>query len=744
MDRQTKKKQWRKTKSSRSLFSENRKRIIEERKKLPIYSARERLISEIAASSAVVIVGETGCGKTTQVCQYIYEAQLHMVPRGTERKGSTHRRELAIAVTQPRRVAARSVAARVAQEMNSALGDLVGYSVRFESVFDPTRTRIKFLTDGMLLRELQLDPLLSTYSVVILDEAHERTLATDLLFGLLKHLQQSQRRPDLKIVVMSATLDAELFANYFGANVLYIQGRQYPIDIFYTLNPQPNYVDAAVITILQIHLEQSAGDILCFLTGREEIENAARILEERSKLFPPNTPPLVVCPLYGAQTPEQQQRVFMSSDPQRYRKVVLATNIAETSITVPYIKYVIDSGVVKARLPHVQSAQTLAGSSASLTFSTSASSLVVVPISKAQAWQRAGRCGRDPSVGQGVVYRLYPEKEFLSLADSFPPEILRIKNLDALVLTLLDLGFTNLFDFPFLQRPNPSDLKKSLETLYMLGALNRDGSVSELGRQMAVFPLEPAYAKVLVMSKEFSCTEEILTIIAMLCVENVFAAPHMSLQHSPTAEEILNNRKMFDHPGGDHLVLLNVYNAYLENRCSNAWCRKHFLNAKALQKVQKVRKQLLEYWQALGRRRRHRPEASCPLEEGQSTTSEWPVHSCGTDTTRVRKCFVTGFFLNAATLLTSTVASSAGHITGTTHSRSSPPPPPSRGVYQLLLQHHTAQIHPSSVLFGHQPPQCVLFNELVTPRYLPLLRRYERERHKTSHSCGLLVAPLSL
>lgn len=288
---------------------------------LPVYPYRNELLKAIAEHQVLIIVAETGAGKTTQIPQYLFEAGYTEVGK--------------IGCTQPRRVAAMSVAARVAKEMNVKLGNEVGYSIRFEDCTSD-KTVIKYLTDGMLLREFLGEPDLSSYSVMIIDEAHERTLHTDVLFGLVKDI--ARFRPDLKLLISSATLDAEKFSDYFdSAPIFKIPGRRYPVDIFYTKAPEADYVDAAIVTCLQIHVKQAPGDILVFFTGQEEIEAAEELLKERTKGLGSKIGELLVCPIYGNLPTELQSKIFEPTPPGA-RKIVLATNIAETSLTVDGIK----------------------------------------------------------------------------------------------------------------------------------------------------------------------------------------------------------------------------------------------------------------------------------------------------------------------------------------------------------------------------------------------------------------------
>ena len=343
--------------------------ILLTRTKLPVYAFRKRLIDTIRENQIVVVEGETGSGKTTQIPQFLVNA-------GFVKQGVT-----CAACTQPRRVAATSIASRVADEMDVELGTEVGYTIRFEDVSDPSRTILKFVTDGMLLREAMSDPLLQRYSVIILDEAHERTLATDVLMGLLQELLP--KRPDLKLVVMSATLDAGKFQDYFhGAPLMKVPGRTHPVEVFYTAKPERNYVEAATRTCLHIHKAEPPGDILVFLTGEQEIETVCDEIRSAANNFGPDIPQLVVYPLYSSLPPQQQRKIFEKAPGPKViggkpgRKIVVSTNIAETSLTIDGIVYVVDPGFSKQKVynPRVR-----------------VESLLVSPISRASARQRSGR-----------------------------------------------------------------------------------------------------------------------------------------------------------------------------------------------------------------------------------------------------------------------------------------------------------------------------------------------------------------
>jgi pre-mRNA-splicing factor ATP-dependent RNA helicase DHX15/PRP43 len=407
-----------------------------------------------------------------------------------------------VACTQPRRIAAISAARRVANEMDGVcsvtlghftlshllpvtLGEQVGYAIRFEDMTDPGTTFLKYMTDGLLFREAMNDPNLDRYSTIILDEAHERSVAIDTLMGLLKGLMK--RRKDLKIIIMSATLDALKFQKYFTAGetppLFKVPGRTYPVDIFYTVEPEPDYVEAAIRTTLIVHLTEDPGDILVFLTGQEEIEDACREIKIGAEELFANDPgtigPLSCIPLYSSLPPQQQQLVFGPPPPPRVpggppgRKVIVSTNVAETSLTIDGIVYVVDPGFSKQSVynPRIR-----------------VESLFVSPISKSSAQQRAGRAGRTRP---GKCFRQYTKKDFLKeLEEHITPEILRC-NLASTVLGLLKAGVRDLVQFDWVDAPAPETLMRALELLNFLAALDDEGNLTPLGRMMSEFPLDP-------------------------------------------------------------------------------------------------------------------------------------------------------------------------------------------------------------------------------------------------------------
>ncbi|VFQ81357.1 unnamed protein product [Cuscuta campestris] len=598
--------------------------IQDQRQSLPIYKLKNELVQAVHDNQVLVVIGETGSGKTTQVTQYLAEA-------GYTTKGK-------IGCTQPRRVAAMSVAKRVAEEFGCRLGEEVGYAIRFEDCTGPD-TVIKYMTDGMLLREILVDENLSQYSVVMLDEAHERTIHTDVLFGLLKQL--IKKRTDLRLIVTSATLDAEKFSGYFfNCNIFTIPGRTFPVEILYTKQPESDYLDASLITVLQIHLTEPEGDILLFLTGQEEIDYACQCLYERMKGLGKNVPELIILPVYSALPSEMQSRIFDPAPPGK-RKVVVATNIAEASLTIDGIFYVIDPGFAKQNVYNPKQGL---------------DSLVITPISQASAKQRAGRAGRT---GPGKCYRLYTESAFHNeMSPTSIPEIQRI-NLGMTVLNMKAMGINDLLSFDFMDPPTPQALISAMEQLYTLGALDEEGLLTKLGRKMAEFPLEPPLSKMLLASVDLGCSDEILTIIAMIQTGNIFYRPR---EKQAQADQ---KRAKFFQPEGDHLTLLAVYEAWKAKSFSGPWCFENFVQSRSLRRAQDVRKQLLSIMDKY----------------------KLDVVSAGKNFTKIRKAIAAGFFFHA--------------------SRKDP-----QEGYRTLVENQPVYIHPSSALFQRQP-DWVIYHELV-------------------------------
>ena len=540
-----------------TLFSNKFWGIFEKRRELPVWDYFEEFQSMVREHQVTVLVGETGSGKTTQIPQWCTELGL----------SNRH-----VACTQPRRVAAMSVAQRVADEMDVKLGNEVGYSVRFEDC-SSNRTILKYLTDGMLLMETMTDPLLDSYGVVILDEAHERTLATDILMGLLKQI--AKKRRDLRIIVMSATLDAGKFQTYFDkASLFSIPGRTHPVEIFYTPEPEKDYLEAAIRTVVQIHTcEQEKGDILLFLTGQEEIEEACKKLRKEVENLGSDVGELKMIPLYSTLPPVLQQKIFEEAPPNKDgkigRKCIVSTNIAETSLTIDGVVFVIDPGFSKQKVYNSR---------------IRVESLLVSAISKDIAQQRAGRAGRTRP---GKCFRLYTEKAYQDeMQENTYPEILR-SNLGTVVLQLKKLGIGDLVHFDFVDPPSSETLMCALELLNYLGALDDECNLTQLGSIMAEFPLDPQLSKMLINSAHFNCSNEILNITAMLSGAQVFQWP---VDQKKAADDA---KKRFAHNDGDHLTLLNVYHAFKQNHTiAKQWCYDNFLNYRSLMAADNVRQQL--------------------------------------------------------------------------------------------------------------------------------------------------------
>jgi pre-mRNA-splicing factor ATP-dependent RNA helicase DHX16 len=563
----------------------------ETRKSLPIYQFRDQIIQAVADHQVLIIVGETGSGKTTQIPQYLHEA-------GYTKDG------LKIGCTQPRRVAAMSVAARVAEEMGTKIGNEVGYAIRFEDNTSD-KTILKYMTDGMLLRELLTEPDLSQYSALMIDEAHERTVPTDIACGLLKDIAKA--RPDLKLLISSATMDAQKFQKYFDdAPIFNIPGRRYPVDVHYTSQPEANYLAAAITTVFQIHVTQGPGDILVFLTGQEEIEAAEQSLQETARKLGSKIPEMIIAPIYANLPSELQTKIFEPTPP-KARKVVLATNIAETSLTIDGIVYVIDPGFVKENVFNPR---------------TGMESLVVTPCSRASANQRAGRAGR---VGPGKCFRLYTKWAYYNeLEENTTPEIQRT-NLNGVILMLKSLGIDQLLDFDFMDPPPAETIIRALEQLYALGALNDRGELTKVGRQMAEFPTDPMLAKAILAADKYGCVEEVLSIVSMLGEGSaLFFRPKDKKIHADSARNRFTVKE-----GGDHLTLLNVWNQWVDSDFSTIWAKENFLQQRSLTRARDVRDQLAKLCDRV----------------------EVNVSSCGAANIQpIQKAITSGFFPNAARL----------------------------------------------------------------------------------------------
>ncbi|KAK3113517.1 hypothetical protein LTR53_009123 [Teratosphaeriaceae sp. CCFEE 6253] len=619
---------------------------------LPIARHKDSLLYTVETYPVTILIGQTGSGKTTQLPQYLEQA-------GWCNDGKV------IAVTQaitrqPRRVAATTVAKRVAEEMHCQLGQEVGYSIRFEDVTSAA-TKIKFLTDGLLLREALVDPLLSRYSVIMVDEAHERSLSSDVLLGVLKKIRK--RRPELRIVVSSATLQAEDFLRFFAGDgadavdsvirIVSIEGRAFPVDIHYLTDSCEDYLERAIKTAFDIHATEPEGDVLIFLTGRDDIETAMDLIADRMHSLPADADKLLPLPLYAGLTTEQQMYVFEPT-PENFRKIICATNIAEASVTIDGIAYVIDSGFVKLR---------------AFNPTTGIETLTATPVSKASATQRAGRAGRTKA---GKCYRLYTESAFNSLPEATVPEVQR-SNLAPMILQLKALGIDNIARFDFLTSPPAELIIRALELLYSLGALDEYAKLTTpLGTRMAELALEPMLAKCLLSAPIFGCLSEVLSIAAMTSLQGNVYFTHDSKKAEETA------RRKFAVEEGDHLTLLNIYQAFVtKGRKDVKWCQQHYLNFKSMTRAVSIRNQLRRYLERFG------------IDVSESLASDGAVLKAGgvPMQEKIRRCLTSGYFAHAARMQAD-------------------------GTFRTVDEGTVLHAHPSSLMFNRKA-EWVVFTEIM-------------------------------
>ncbi|TPX36660.1 hypothetical protein SmJEL517_g01349 [Synchytrium microbalum] len=585
------------------------------REQLPIWRFKDDLIQAFSTYQLMVIVGDTGSGKTTQVPPLI----LENIPEVKT-----------IAVTQPRRIAAISAARRVADEMRIPLGTKVGYAIRFERKA-AANTAITYMTDGLLLREAASDPLMSKYDCVICDEAHERSLETDVLFGLLK--TAVVKRPTLRVYVMSATLDVEKFSDFFGKCPIFsIPGRMFDVDIFYLKKMKlaalkSTYIQRSVDTVLHVHKNEEPGDVLVFLTGQNEIDQAMRRLEdELDELHSADIKygnllrKVVAYPIYSALETIEQRAIF-DPPPRDTRKVIFSTNIAQTSITIPGIRYVVDSGFVKQKMYDP---------------STGMDALLVVPVSQASATQRAGRAGRTDV---GKVYRLYSRDTFDEMDVDTMPEIQR-SSLIGTVLTLKQLGIDDILGFEFIDPPDPNLVLAALRQLYLLEALDEDGRITELGHMLHAIPVSPHLGRFLIAAaRDHGCSKEALVIASMLSVEEVFVNPRGQKKQAKADEA----RRDFHHSSGDHLTLYQLYEAYRNAEGDvREWCRDHFVHHRAMRAAENVYEQLVDSMEKLGL-----PIVSCQDKERKRAKSE-SGNIATFDVSPILKSLCKAYYPNAA------------------------------------------------------------------------------------------------
>lgn len=551
---------------------------------LPVLPFRESILDLLIENNIIVVVGETGSGKTTQIPQYLLDSERF-------RKVFSDGQALRIAITQPRRVAAVAMARRVSQERGTKLGEAVGYTIRFEDQ-SCSATSLRYMTDGCLLRECLGDPKLSAYHVVVLDEAHERSLHTDVLFALMKRAVAS-REGQLRVLVTSATLDTAAFSKYFnGCPVLEVPGRSFDVDLHFHPVSKSQRMEAAVNVALNLHVREGSGHILVFLTGMEECEQAVRLANTKLQdlvTAGKEVGDCLIVPLYGMMQSDDQRNVFDEA-PEGCRKLVFSTNIAETSLTISGVGFVVDCGFCKQKVFNPK---------------TGMESLLVTEVSQVQATQRSGRAGRTQ---HGKCFRLYSEESYhRSLPKVTVPEILR-SNLSSVTLQMKAMGIDDVVSFDFMEPPDRVRLVKSLRMLFLLGALDADGKLTDLGRSMAQLPLEPQFSRSLIAAEELSCAEEVLTLVSILSAEGVWFRPaRVDSEQVRKAEEV---QARFVHRLGDHLTLLNVYREWERNGASLEWSKSNFLHHRALRQARDIRSQLCDQLKQVGVRGREKRHVS--------------------------------------------------------------------------------------------------------------------------------------
>lgn len=766
-----------------------RKRLLKDRQKLPVWSWAPDICSALRLyGNVLILVAETGSGKSTQVPQFLLKTEQpywlkQVSAKVTDDNGQEKTIKVGglIGITEPRRVAATSLAHRVAAESGSYMGqvgdmnmnDKVGYAVRFESRM-PKNGKIKFMTEGMLLQELLRDKFLTRYSCIIIDEVHERSTDVDLIMGFLREMLENKFKGrggvPLKIIIMSATANVNKLYKFWAkplsaqtnktaANkggpteaaveeesdeddkklngkprsastsstkseasewsgisdttveatvgqlpavalraadsydatpitdeqfaivdkynkiktrnlcllkgkdnviVLHIEGRQHPVDVRYATRPVEDVIEAAFKSVFLIHTQEPMpGDILVFLTGQDEIKALKERCEFQANLLAKDMPKMEVLPLYGQMSIEEQQVAFAKAQTKNTRKVILATNIAETSVTVPGVRYVVDTGRAKIKeyRPHLGLA-----------------SLLPKPISKSSAMQRSGRAGRETA---GKVWRLYTQDEFRRLPDQDKPEILRADVVEA-VLKMKARGIDDIFSFPLMDPPPRDILIRSLNHLLSIGALDKEGKINDIGKQMAAFPLSPNYARVLVAAAEpeNDVLLEAIDAIAVLSGDDIFK----QWQSDEERESVEESRKDLTRREGDILTQLTAMQRYaFEGTNRMKWCKKHLINDKNMKTAYDVRAQL----------RRACLEAKMltkdAIIEASSATEFIPMEPERAET--LMKCFLTAFVDKTAAL-------------------------DRDGQYKTIVGRHKVTIHPASTLFAKKK-EAIMFLEHV-------------------------------
>eukprot|EP00930_Biecheleria_cincta_P026062 TRINITY_DN18435_c0_g1_i2.p1 TRINITY_DN18435_c0_g1~~TRINITY_DN18435_c0_g1_i2.p1 ORF type:complete len:954 (-),score=282.37 TRINITY_DN18435_c0_g1_i2:39-2594(-) len=613
--------------------------LLEKRQRLPAWSARQEFLRLMQTEQVLACIGEPGSGKSTQLPQILLDAGYHV-------QGSQVR---AIACVQPNSLSSVSAAQRICEELEVQLGTFVGYVTRFEDKTS-SDTLLRFLADEALVREALEDPLLERYSVIIIDEVHERSLPTDILLGCLKMVMQ--RRPELKLVLLGASEAVQMVQSYFGEQTLLLQlpNRTHPIDVFHCEEAEKDYLKAAIRTVVQIHTTETEGDILVFLPVEDEIDLACQMLRKEATQMM-TSGELVVRPLYVGLPLSEHQKVFESAPAAKMlggtggkpgRKVVVATTIAETSIAIDNITYIIDSGLAKQKAFNPR---------------TRVEGWIVAPIQRSSALHRAKLAGR---MRPGKCFRLYQEKILSSgeLPERIAPEIMR-SNLCSMVLMLKRLGFDDVVHFDYVDPPSPEALMRALESLNFLGCLDDNGNITELGNQACRLPMEPQMARMLIQSPHHRCSNEALSIVAMLCSLPVWLRPNDAFRAANEA------KARFAHMDGDHLTLLNVFHAFKQQLQDGQdvakFCAENFISLRAMRHAEMAREQLKRLMEGLG------------LQMVSTDFQDKEYYP------NIRRCLVSGYFMQTACLESE-----------------------KKGLYALVRGGDEVTLHPSTSL-GHKP-----------------------------------------